>query len=124
MQKELFNIKILPPFIVKHSEIRLKVLLDEKRIPQRIFWEADDKDNNSLEETPAICLALWDDNHKNTLQINLWTDKMPADDLKKFYVTCIKGMAQSLLSATADEKISQEMEDFSERMMVLLDNKK
>ncbi|MDI9356134.1 MAG: gliding motility protein GldC [Chitinophagaceae bacterium] len=109
---------------MKQSEIKLKILLDEKKVPQRIFWEADDKDNNALEETPAMSLALWDDTHKNTLQINLWTDKMPADDLKRFYATCIKGMAQSILTATGDETISQEMENFSEKILLLIDHQK
>ena len=71
---------------MKKSEIKLIVGLDEKNIPEKIEWVAEDSLSQNLKETKSISLSLWDEEKKNTLRIDLWTKDMKTDDMKKFYV--------------------------------------
>ncbi|MDO1446205.1 gliding motility protein GldC [Rhodocytophaga aerolata] len=94
---------------MKRSEIKFTVELDDKNIPEKIFWDATDNPNEGLEETKAITISLWDHFHFNTLKIDLWTKDMPVGDMKRFYIETIAGMADALRTATGDEKMTEEI---------------
>jgi gliding motility-associated protein GldC len=87
---------------MKKSEIRFTVELDAQNIPEKIYWEATDNPNEGIEETKAIAIALWDHYHKGTLNIDLWSKDMDVT---------IGGMAETLLSATGDQKMADEIEN-------------
>jgi gliding motility-associated protein GldC len=99
------------------SEIRLVVELDDQQIPERIFWDADEKEQPGLTETKAISLSMWDHQSKNTLRIDLWGKEMPVDEMKRFYIDCLGGLAQSILNATGDEFMSAEMQALCDRLV-------
>ena len=88
---------------MKKSEIKFIVSLDEKNIPEKIEWVAEDSLSQDLKESKSISLSLWDDKKKNTLRIDLWTKEMTTDDMKKFYIDCLGGLSQSILNSTGDE---------------------
>jgi gliding motility-associated protein GldC len=94
---------------MKQSTIKFEIDLDDNNIPDGIRWEATDKPEEGFSETKAISIALWDQQQKNTLRIDLWTKDMPVDDMKRFYVECIGGLSQSVLNSTGDEFMSNEM---------------
>lgn len=102
---------------MRNSEINFNIQLDNENVPERITWNATDKDGNELTETKAISIALWDDVTKNTLRIDLWTKDMPVDEMKRFYIDCLGGLAQSALSATGDEYMSREMNSLCEKLV-------
>lgn len=101
---------------MKKSEIRFTVELDSQNIPEKIFWDATDNPNEGLDETKAIAIALWDHFHKNTLKIDLWTKDMPVGEMKRFYIETIGGMAETLLTATGDEKMVGEIEELCKKL--------
>ena len=98
------------------SEIKLIVELDENHVPEKIMWDADDKELKGLQETKSFSLSMWDHQLKNTMRIDLWTKDMPIDEMKRFYIDCMGGLSQSILSATGDEYMSTKLnalcEDF------------
>jgi gliding motility-associated protein GldC len=96
---------------MKKSEIRFTVELDAQNIPEKIYWEATDNPNEGIEETKAIAIALWDHYHKGTLKIDLWSKDMDVTEMKRFYIEAIGGMAETLLSATGDQKMADEIEN-------------
>ena len=100
---------------MKQSTINFKVELDDKNTPERIIWDAPDKPDE-LSETKSISLSLWDHVQKNTLRIDLWTKDMPINEMKRFYIDCLGGLAQSSLSATGDEYMSKEMNNLCEKL--------
>ncbi len=100
------------------SEIKILVELDENRVPAQIHWDADEGDG--LQSTQSISLSIWDDENKNTLRIDLWTKEMPIDEMKKFYIDCVGGLSQSLLNATGDEYMSQELSAVCDRLVEYL----
>ncbi len=94
---------------MKKSKIQLEIELDDENIPEKIKWDADEKTSPGLSETKSMSLSLWDDKAKNTLRIDLWTKDMPVDEMKRFYIDCIGGLAQSVLNSTGDEFMSNEL---------------
>jgi gliding motility-associated protein GldC len=102
---------------MKKSTIQFSIELDEKNVPEKIVWDATDKPETGPSETKAISISLWDHEQKNTLRIDLWAKDMPVDDMRRFYVDCIGGLAQSVLSATGDEYIANEMNALCEKLL-------
>lgn len=102
---------------MKTSTIQFTVELDDQNIPERIRWDASDKPEDQNPETKAISLAIWDQESKSTLRIDLWSKDMPVHEMKRFYIDCIGGLAQSVLQATGDEKMAGEMNALCDRLV-------
>ena len=102
---------------MKKSTITFTINLDDKNIPENIFWDATDKPDPGLSETKAISVALWDHTQKNTLRIDLWAKDMPVDEMKRFYIDCLGGLAQSMLSATGDDLMASETNALCEKLV-------
>ncbi|MEL7147861.1 MAG: gliding motility protein GldC [Bacteroidota bacterium] len=99
------------------SKILFEIELDKDSVPERITWEADQKETPGASETRAISIALWDQDQNNTLRIDLWDKQMPVDDMKRFYVDCLGGMAQSILNSTGDDYMSSEINELCDRLV-------
>jgi gliding motility-associated protein GldC len=97
----------------KTSEIKFLVELDENKVPEKLFWNADDG-GIANEEAKAIMLSVWDSNVKETLRIDLWTKEMPVDEMKQFFHQTLVAMADTFERATNDEKMAATMSDFCE----------
>src|SRR5690606_39596205 len=102
---------------MKKSTIQFTVQLDDKNVPDKIYWEATDKPDPGLSETKSLSVALWDHQQKNTLRIDLWAKDMPVDEMKRFYIDCLGGLAQSMLTATGDEVMANETNALCERLV-------
>jgi len=107
---------------MKQSSINFTVTLDDKNIPDRIQWEATDAPDPNLSETKAISVAIWDHKQKNTLRIDLWTKEMPVDEMKRFFIDCIGGLGQSMLTSTGDEYMAAETNALCEKLVQHLRN--
>ena len=101
---------------MKKSSIQFTIQLDENNVPEKIEWEATDKPEPGVSETKSISISLWDHEQKNTMRIDLWSKDMPVNEMKKFYVDCIGGLSQSVLSSTQDEHMAREMNDLCDRL--------
>jgi len=71
---------------MKKAEIKLTIELDDDNVPETIMWESTDAKNKEALPVKSIMLALWDQNYKNTLRIDLWTKDMPVDEMKRFFL--------------------------------------
>lgn len=105
---------------MRKSDINFNIELDAQNVPERIVWEATDNPQDKVSETRAISLSIWDHQEKNTLRIDLWTKEMPVDEMKRFCVDTIGGLAQTILSATGDEYMSEEMNALCEKLVIHL----
>lgn len=105
---------------MKKSTINFTIELDQNNIPDKIFWDATDKPDPGLSETKSISVALWDHIQKNTLRIDLWAKDMPIDEMKRFHIECLGGIAQSILSSTKDEFMANEINALCERLVEYL----
>lgn len=102
---------------MKKSNINFIVHLDQNNIPDKIYWDATEKPDPDISETKAVSIALWDQSQKNTLRIDLWTKEMPIEEMKKFFVDCIGGLSQSILTSTGDEYMAKETNELCERLV-------
>ncbi|WP_339696477.1 gliding motility protein GldC [uncultured Roseivirga sp.] len=102
---------------MKESEIKLRVVLDSENIPEKIYWDATEKEGDGEEETKSVSLNIWDHNTQNTLRIDLWNKEMPIDEMKRFYVDCLGGLAQSILNSTGDEFMSTAMNRLCDKLV-------
>jgi gliding motility-associated protein GldC len=95
---------------MKKSEIKFNVSLDDNNFPENIQWDATDNPNEGINDTRAIAIAVWDHYHKGTLKIDLWTKQMEVFDMKRFYIEIMRGISETLVSATNDRKASSKIE--------------
>ena len=102
---------------MKKSEINFSVDLDINNVPQKIKWNASDKPDAAPSETKSISISLWDEAQKNTLRIDLWTHDMPVNEMKRFYIDILGGMAQTILNSTGDEYFSEEIKELCDRLV-------
>ena len=97
--------------VVHTSEIKLKVGLDENRVPEELTWSAEDGGVDN-EKAKAMLLSVWDSKNQESLKIDLWTKDMPVDEMKTFFHQTLVTMADSFMKATQDEKMTATMKDF------------
>lgn len=102
---------------MRKSEIIFTVDLDEKNIPEKIFWEATDNPTGKREETKAIAVSLWDPYQQNTLRIDLWSKDMTVEHMKQFCVESISGMAETIKNATGDQVMCDEMKELCKKLV-------
>jgi len=93
------------------SEIKLKVGLDENRVPEELTWSAEDGGIDN-ETAKAMMLSVWDSKNQESLKIDLWTKDMPVDEMKLFFHQTLVTMADTFMKATQDEKMTATMKDF------------
>lgn len=109
---------------MRKTAINFNVELDNNNVPDKILWDASDKPEAAPAETKSISIALWDESQKNTLRIDLWTKDMPIDEMKRFYIDCLGGLAQSILSSTGDEFMASETHALCNRLVEYLRQEK
>ncbi|GGM89194.1 gliding motility protein GldC [Dyadobacter beijingensis] len=106
---------------MKKSEIHFTVELDEKNIPEKIFWDATDNPNEGINDTRAIAIGVWDHYHRGTLKIDLWTKDMEVFEMKRFYIELMSGIADTLLTATNDRSMADLIEGVCDTLSKRLD---
>ncbi|MCP4976566.1 MAG: gliding motility protein GldC [Maribacter sp.] len=104
------------------SEIKLKVELDENRVPEKLTWSAEDGGINN-EAAKAMLLSVWDSKNKESLKIDLWTKDMPVDEMKIFFHQTLMSLSDTFMKATQDEKMTATMKDFCDYFAEKLDLK-
>jgi len=108
---------------VNKSKIELTVELDDNRIPEKLFWTAQDGGITN-EEAKAMMLSVWDSKTQESLRIDLWTKDMPVDEMKVFFHQTLVAMSNTFNKATQDEKMTATMKDFCDYFAEKLELKK
>lgn len=103
---------------MKNSEIKFSITLDDKNVPESILWEATDGPSDKPLPTDAIALSLWDHSQMNTMQINIWTKEMPVDEMKRFAIEGIGGMADSIENATGDIQMAEMIRELCKKLVI------
>ena len=97
---------------MKKAEIKLTIELDDNNVPENIMWESTDAQTKEALPVKSMMLALWDQNYKNTLRIDLWTKDMPVDEMKRFFYETLMTMGDSFLRATGEKLIVEDLRDY------------
>ena len=97
----------------KTSEIKFTITLDEKKVPEKIEWEATDAGFDGKKECSSIMLSLWDKEEKATLAIDLWTKEMIVDDMNIHFHQVFNKLADTYERSTKNKKIADMIKNFS-----------
>ncbi len=107
----------------KKSEINIEVILDENRVPEELYWSAQDGEIHK-EEAKAMLFLCGIVRQQETLRIDLWTKDMPVDEMKKFFHQTLVAMSDTFNRATQDEKMTATMKDFCDYFAEKMELKK
>ena len=101
--------------ITKISDITCRVGLDEKNVPLKIEWRAQDSpDTPAFKEAKAMLLAFFDKDYKDTYKIDLWTSELQINEMNKFMYQTLKGLSDTYFKATNNTEIANDMRKFIE----------
>lgn len=108
---------------MKKANISFDIELDANNIPEKIIWKASDAGNIPT-STKALACSVWDPEQQNTLKIDLWTKDMRQDEMDKFFIDTLGGLAQSLQNATGDTYMSGELNRLCDTFVEYIKTKK
>jgi gliding motility-associated protein GldC len=97
----------------KESKINLFITLDEKKMPEKIEWEADDAGFSGKKESQTMMLSLWDKKEKMTYSIDIWTKEMSVEDMRIHFHQLFLKMADTFERATQSSDIAEMIRNFS-----------
>ena len=102
---------------MKRTELHFSIELDDKNIPDKIFWLATDGNpEEKVYESKGIAVSIWDHENKNTLKLDLWTKEMQTDEMKKFCIETLVGLGETLRTATGDEFMVNEISALAKKL--------
>ena len=95
------------------SEIKFLIQLDDKKMPEKIKWQADDADFKGMKESKTMMLSLWDKKDKVTLGIDLWTKDMLVDDMNLHFYQMILKLGDTYRKAASDTETAKMFDTFA-----------
>jgi gliding motility-associated protein GldC len=99
--------------IVKSSGIELKIGLNEDKMPETIMWRSDDNPNGQdFSHCKAMSLAVFDQDTKDTLKIDLWTTEMQVVEMDRFVFQTLRSIADTYYRATNNQQLANDMQLF------------
>jgi len=98
---------------MKSSDIIITVTIDENQVPEKLEWQASDSGVEGKKESSAMLLSFWDPQNRSTLRIDLWTQNMLIDDMKRFFFENMMTLAETYQRATNDQEWPAEMRKFA-----------
>jgi gliding motility-associated protein GldC len=95
------------------SKINFTIQLDDKKMPEKIEWQADDADFTGMKEAKTMMLSLWDKVDKVTLGIDLWTNDMLVDDMNLHFYQIVLKLGDTYRKATSNPEIAKMFDEFA-----------
>jgi len=97
----------------KISYVKLKVHLDDNRVPEKIEWEATGSGSPGVKEAKSFLLSLWDKKENLTLGIDLWTKDMLLDDMNIHFHQVFLKLADTYKRATKNNEAADMINKFA-----------
>ena len=94
------------------AEIKFNIELDVNNVPEKISWKASDGDDTQT-EAKAVIMSIWDGKNKTSLNIDLWTKEMMAEEMKFFTFQILDTLADTYKRSVGDDKVAKEIKDFA-----------
>lgn len=99
--------------MLKNSQINIFITLDEKKMPEKIEWGADDSKFTGRKESKSMMLSLWDKKEKVTFSIDLWTKEMTVNEMQIHCYQVLVKMADTFQRATNNSEAAGMIRRFS-----------
>lgn len=99
--------------VSKTSTLTIEIGLNEQNIPVEMKWQSTDHpDGPAPQEAKAMLLSLFDDAHKDTYKIDLWTQSMQVLEMDRFFYQTLRGLADTYYKATQNKQLAADMQRF------------
>jgi gliding motility-associated protein GldC len=95
------------------STITIDVVLDDKRVPEEINWQASESTADSVRKAKAMMLSFWDGAEKTALRVDLWTKEMMVDEMGDFIYQTLMTMADTLDRSTHQHELVHDLKHFA-----------
>jgi len=100
---------------VSHSEVKIRIGLNEKKWPVSIEWEAEDQPGGKRPQAcKAFLLSLFDREYKETLRMDLWTKEMQVMEMDRMVFHTLRGLADTYFKATNNKEMAVAMQQFAQ----------
>ena len=93
----------------RKAEIKIQIELDEKKIPQKLSWEATDSESEGPQKCKAFMLNLWEPGTGQTLSMNLWENSMSIPEMNDFVFQSLIQIADTYEKATNQKMLSEKI---------------
>lgn len=97
--------------IQKKTYLQIQIFLDEKNIPEKIFWSSKDQ-NIYHHNCNSFMLFIWSNHKKETSRIELWTKNMPISNMNQFFYDIFIALSKAYKRATSNDALSKEILEF------------
>lgn len=97
----------------REAEIRLTIILNEDNVPEEMYWEATEAEEEGRKKCEALMLSMWDKEKRNSLSIDLWTTSMEVAEMNSHYYNTLMKLAETYERATNNSELSRKMQDFA-----------
>jgi len=100
--------------VKKSSNISIKVGLNDKNVPVRLDWKAEDNPKApDYVECKAMLLSIFDKEHKDTMKIDLWTTEMQIQEMDRFFFQTFRALADTYQRATKNNQLAEDVARFA-----------
>lgn len=101
--------------VVKTSDIKVTVGLDEDNIPVDLKWLAEDGNpTNEAKDAKGMLLSLFDAASMDTFKIDLWTTELQVNEMDRFMYQTLRGLADTYFKATKNTALANDMQKFTQ----------
>lgn len=97
---------------MKKNRIILEVELDEKKVPEKISWSAEEDPDAPLKQSKAFILSIFDRESRDTLQMDLWTKEMQVIEMDRFVFQTLGSITDMYFRATRNTELANQMRGF------------
>ncbi|MEO0732174.1 MAG: gliding motility protein GldC [Bacteroidota bacterium] len=97
--------------VKKRSTITVEVGLNAEQMPVQLKWKASDKPGPA-EACKGMLLALFNEQTKETMKIDLWTKELQVVEMDRFMYQTLRGLADTYHKATGNTELANQMQQF------------
>jgi gliding motility-associated protein GldC len=99
--------------MLKESQINLFISVDDKKLTEKIEWQADEAGFEGRKESQTVMLSLWDRKERMTYIIDLWTKDMSIEDMQIHFYQMFLKMANTFERSTLNSDVAGMIRNFS-----------
>jgi gliding motility-associated protein GldC len=97
----------------KEAEIKFLIKLDDKGVPGEIYWSASESGIEGYVPCDSLMISVWDRSEKNTMSVDLWTNRMQVGEMNAHFYFSLMKMADTYVRATGNQELSDMIRDFA-----------
>ena len=97
----------------KEAEIKFLIKLDDKGVPGDIYWSASESGIEGYVPCDSLMISVWDRSEKNTMSVDLWTNRMQVGEMNAHFYFSLMKMADTYGRATGNQELSAMIKDFA-----------